>query len=602
MARQEILSSEYLLASLPKINQNFAELYEGAAGSASVAWADVLDKPATYPSSWPEVSGKPASYPSTWETVSNKPASYPAEWSGVSGKPAAFVPSAHKSSHVTGAADAIAPADIGAAPASAGMPSGGTENQYIRRNSDGSAAWSSLPLLNGHDYGVTAGGDVTAAFQALANAIPAGGAQVVIPPGAYTLSSDIALTGNYLTVVAWGCRFYLTGSAQVGFDLNKNAAPDESGRTSNVRWFGGYFWCSTTADANSNVGIRARGITRGCIKGVYGTAMGDCLIDYSAIDGFHLEDVHGFNNRRHIRVPAYSTIAGNPQSYSIQKCGFGHALERSISIEKMANNVSIRDCYFSGKDAIVISTGNASVASRQVLIETCTFEQAGAGQFFIRTEDPSSKTLRALTIRSCDFNNTDPRILDAVSVEGLVFDGNHVMSSQAGMIRLNAACKNVQIGVSNVWASLASLTGQAIEFACPRSEIQAGGMYTQGPVPITGWNGTTRSTSTGTIDMSVSASSSYPKLLPPKAWIINARVQESTSSVGPRHLILTQNSTDQLSTAPTASCGGLPDNTRAHTQLIVPADVNGDMYYQVVAAGTTSNSFAAVLGVSGAVL
>jgi len=40
-------------------------------------------------------------------------------WDGVSGKPTTFAPAAHKSSHETGGADALSPADIGAAVAGA---------------------------------------------------------------------------------------------------------------------------------------------------------------------------------------------------------------------------------------------------------------------------------------------------------------------------------------------------------------------------------------------------------------------------------------------------------------------------------------------------
>ena len=78
-------------------------------------WADIENKPATFPPTvpipWTDVSGKPATFPPTvpipWTDVSGKPSTFPPTlpigWSDVSGKPATFPPTLPiASSGVTG--------------------------------------------------------------------------------------------------------------------------------------------------------------------------------------------------------------------------------------------------------------------------------------------------------------------------------------------------------------------------------------------------------------------------------------------------------------------------------------------------------------------
>lgn len=95
MARQEIIN-ESLASSRPKIDQNFSELYTNLANiDMTVAWDEVENKPATFPSTWDEVSGKPTIYPTNWQSVADKPETYPSTWESVFDKPATYPPSAH---------------------------------------------------------------------------------------------------------------------------------------------------------------------------------------------------------------------------------------------------------------------------------------------------------------------------------------------------------------------------------------------------------------------------------------------------------------------------------------------------------------------------
>ena len=70
----------------------------------STDWADIPNKPATFPPTvpipWTDVSGKPTTYPPTvpiaWTDVSGKPATYPPtvpiSWANISGQPATYPP------------------------------------------------------------------------------------------------------------------------------------------------------------------------------------------------------------------------------------------------------------------------------------------------------------------------------------------------------------------------------------------------------------------------------------------------------------------------------------------------------------------------------
>ncbi|HBQ85364.1 MAG TPA: hypothetical protein DD811_02635 [Syntrophomonas sp.] len=79
------------------------------------AYADIQDKPTSFPPSLHTHSGGDIT-----SKVGSASAADSVPWSGVSGKPGSFAPSAHKSTHASGGSDALTPADIGAAPATAG--------------------------------------------------------------------------------------------------------------------------------------------------------------------------------------------------------------------------------------------------------------------------------------------------------------------------------------------------------------------------------------------------------------------------------------------------------------------------------------------------
>ena len=49
---------------------------KGDVGIVSLKWEDLLNVPATFPSTWATVSGKPTIFPTNWANVADKPTTY----------------------------------------------------------------------------------------------------------------------------------------------------------------------------------------------------------------------------------------------------------------------------------------------------------------------------------------------------------------------------------------------------------------------------------------------------------------------------------------------------------------------------------------------
>ena len=61
---------------------------KGDIGIVSLKWEDLLNVPATFPSTWTTVSGKPTIFPTNWANVADKPTIFPTNWSNIANIPA----------------------------------------------------------------------------------------------------------------------------------------------------------------------------------------------------------------------------------------------------------------------------------------------------------------------------------------------------------------------------------------------------------------------------------------------------------------------------------------------------------------------------------
>jgi len=453
--------------------------------------------------------------------------------------------------------------------------------------------------INAGWFGISSGGDVTAKLEA-AFALITNNTTLVIPPGSYsvnTTSAPIGFASTNVTIYAHGVVFTQTGTAAIMFDLNTSAVILETSITNNVRWFGGWFTNNTSGNGgNTNIGIRARGITRGCIAHAYGTEHGEAFIEQEVRDAFYLYDVHGFNNDKHIWFAAYQTVtAGNPQGLTIRDCGFSIHYTAGIAVDSAISDLNIYDCYFIGKDSIVIESGSdashGSFNNQNINILNNSFEQGTTGDYYIRVPNTNSKTLYSLKLIGNNFQELATKCIQLVSADSVSIDANRFVSNEEGFVDLGANCKDINFG-SNEFFSYTSFT-QGLAFACARKEIT----FNESPrfddvIQLSGWNFGGISTGTGTLDMSALAGARWTgerttKFCPPKAWLLRVRVEDSGigSQLG---IEFAKDVGETAGHRAKALLDNVTANNERTYEFWVNADDAGDLYYTATASGANT--------------
>lgn len=342
--------------------------------------------------------------------------------------------------------------------------------------------------------------DSTAAFQAWSAALDDNSIGV-IPPGVYAVDGNaIAIDANKVSIYAYGVTIRQDSSGAVTVDLNSGALADESHVTHEVYWSGGRITNNLDAASNTNTGIKARGITRGGIKDVFGEKHGTTFIDMAPRENFYIVGCNGYLNYRHVHLPDWVTTAGgNPQIIWIQHCGFSTHSYRGIDLEGDSIDIIITNNSFIGTDAIVINTGK-NVNGQQVVLRGNSYEQGTEDEFYVRTVQNNSKYLYGLKIED-SFNEALPKAIKLVAVRGAQI--NSKMTSQKnGLIELDSQCTAVKIWADpyNNFIGNAVFT-RAVFNDCARSQITLiPEIFHRDPAPLTDWNaGTGLNDGTGTL-------------------------------------------------------------------------------------------------------
>jgi len=450
------------------------------------------------------------------------------------------------------------------------------------------------------DYGADPTGvaDSTAAFVAWASAL-SNNSEGVIPPGSYkidTTSGPIGFAANNITITANGALITQYGTNAIAFDLNTTATATETSIKNNVRWFGGRFANSTSGlSGNTNTGIRARGITRGCIAHVFGAEHGNAFIQPEVTDGFYIYDCHGFNNGTHILFGEYQTTNANPQAINITDCGFSIHYTAGISVKSTMSDLNIGSCYFIGNDAIVIETGSSptygSFNNQNINIFQNTFEQGTTGNFYIKTVNTNTRTLFNLNIENNNFQTPTTKCIELKSVSGCVIEGNRFVSTEAGLVDIDANCLRITFGY-NEYFGFASYA-QGLTFACSREQIYfTPSTRFRDVLQLTGWNFSGISTGTGTLDMSTLIGSYWTgdpqiKFCPPKAYCIRIVIEDSgtASDLGFR---LAKDVSEDANYSANALLDDVAAGQKQVFEFWVNADDAGDLYYSATASGANT--------------
>lgn len=160
-----------------------------------------------------------------------------ATWAGVSGKPEAFPPATHKASHVTGGADALTPADIGAQPAGSYQPAGDYALASDARLTD---ARPPTAHAASHQHGGT---DEIATATPAANAIPKADANgkldawvtPVVDITGNAATADKLSTARTITLTGdLTGSFSFDGSEDVSVKITNNVAIDTTPKPSTL--------------------------------------------------------------------------------------------------------------------------------------------------------------------------------------------------------------------------------------------------------------------------------------------------------------------------------------------------------------------------------
>jgi hypothetical protein len=435
--------------------------------------------------------------------------------------------------------------------------------------------------------------------------------KVVFSPGrAYTVDTTIDATLPHGSVIdASGARITCTANT-VAFKLNQNANPSNPPGTlrTNITWCGGHLLCAASNPTSASAGIECYNIRDLTIERVkiesfwYG-------IKFAGADTYNFKALHlrlchvGFLLDNWSDQDGGTTISVHWQDCTFAGGGISQGTAAIQAFGRMTNVMisggSVNgdfDTGFNFRNNFPPLALDNPVA---ITIEGVHFEQGVGATKYIWFEDAQGGN-GYLGINICGnaFHANSPIALKLERCRRVRIDGNRFAQTTTGGGRpfdVDANCTSIYVGGAN-W--LADAAGQALpNCLCNRAELTlAPEVRPLNAVPLTGYDGDSKSSGHATIDMSSGLGANYPLIssgvgTAPKGYWVNIQARDSGSAaatglVGVRLSKggVTGNVERQLLLTLTK----LPNNVLAGVSGFVPADGNGDINVALFASGTNT--------------
>ena len=420
---------------------------------------------------------------------------------------------------------------------------------------------------------------------------------VIFPKGSeYKLNATINFPATRKRVVAYGAKFTLQFDG-VGFDLNPTADPlnIEAMAQSYGYWSGG----EITSDIISPTQTTAFKVYAIRQMKIEDTIIGDSSattivngIQIAALGGHFMMNNRFLNVLSCFHCPIWAT--GTPSAPITTSTFLKNEFilptnGKAFNVVGGWNRWNIEGGFVNGSGSETFHFDNNEDA-RELNIRSVGFEQAVAGGKFIFIEDVGGNPVSPVNIVDSSFNGDpaggghiaiDLQNVIAAKITGSRLEGTAAASNK--MIQLDANCDNVTIDDTNRFA------GDNIVINCSRRNVVIGKPIESKPyINLSGFAGNSFSSGSATLNMKTLLGAEYP-ISPPLAYelLVQARDLGSAASTSSRVEFM-QTITDPTTKRAMINLRGVPNDERVGQTLVVNADGNGDIAYEVFASGAST--------------
>lgn len=414
------------------------------------------------------------------------------------------------------------------------------------------------------------------------------------------------------------------------FDLNPNVDWANINTQRLIKFFGGSYE-NTNAAATASVCFRMFGLRVSKIED--GSFIGwHKAIEIQGKDTYIIRDTYFRKNVHDIYCPAGLVQNGGDVllRLSVEDCHFSVVSDTSnpkyshgpVYIDDRIVNFSFVRSSINGAAPpaaqIYHANNYAAKPSRTLNITESHFEQIGQyGAIYLKG---NTGGIENVTIEKNDFQQVydgAERTIRLDNVNGAninknKFEANGEVSPGVPItvvrgIHLDALCKNIRIGLDNIWQG--AFTNKISLNGCPRSEVTigSGGLRKFDPELLSNlsFGGDARTTGTGVLalnDATLGWSHFSELWLPPKRYRVRLTASDSGSASGSAYAMI-HAGTDALGAGTQATgikvyLNGLPNGTEVTVEGDIDANDVGNLKYDLLSTGAgTLNVWVTIIGV-----